>query len=135
MGLKKSQASTEYLILVSFVLILILPFSLFAFNSFRDNRDLMIVRQTEQAANLISGEAENVFYQGPPSMSKVKVYIPNNVFSASVSGYEISFRIKTEDGIDDVVAISGANMTGTIPSTPGYHFVTITTQGDVVVIS
>ena len=64
----------------------------------------------------------------------VAIDIPTNVKESYILDNEIGFRISTSAGITDVYAMSMTNVTGSLPDTPGRHFIVIKHLGDGVVI-
>ena len=132
---KRGQVSLEYLMLVAFVLIILLPAIVLGYDALAKNRDAIAVRQAEQAAASIVQEAEIVYYLGPPSKSTVRVNIPGQVFDAVVHDHEVVYRIRTQNGIDDVAIFSRVNLTGNVPETQGEHLLTVQATGTSVEIS
>jgi uncharacterized protein (UPF0333 family) len=135
MSQKRGQVSLEYVILIAFVFLLIIPASFMAYTSYQENRDIIAIRQAEDAAYAIVSEAESVYYLGPPSMSNIVIYLPPEIVDAQVQGYEVTFRVETASGIDDVTAISNVNMTGDLPTQQGRHTIRIEALGSQVELS
>jgi len=129
---KKSQVSTEYLILVGFLLIILFPAALLAFNLYGESESLIHIRQAQQAVNMIVNEAESIFYQGPPSMIKMNVYFPPNVDSILIHESEIIVSIKRREGIEDIAVPSNVKLSGGILSRQGNQRIKIQTDGSVV---
>ena len=133
--IKKGQVSFEYFIILGIVLIVITPLSLVAYNYFDSYRYQIEVKQADQTAKILVSEAESVFFLGPDSLSTIEIYIPDNVHSIGVEDNFINIRIRTNKGIEDVVAFSNVNLTGSIPITRGSHFIQIFGNEDSVEFS
>jgi ABC-type glycerol-3-phosphate transport system permease component len=132
---KRGQVSLEYLMLIGFVFIALVPAMLLAYNAYKDNQDIIAIRQAKQASEAIIQESEAIYYLGPPSMSTIKVYVPGQIFEVVVDDFELTMRVRTSNGIDDVSTISRVNITGVVPSTQGSHIVTVSATGTQVIIS
>jgi hypothetical protein len=136
MGLqKRGQISLEYLFLIGFVFLLITPAILLGYEAYNDNRDTIAARQAEQAAQHIVSEAESVYYLGPPSSSKIEIFMPANIFSASIDEYAVIIRLRTQGGIDDIVATSQVKLSGTLSSNQGTHQIELEATDEGVSIS
>lgn len=132
---KKGQISTEYIILIAFLLTIIIPLGLYSLQMYQEQKDGLSLKQAERAGFLIINEAESIFYQGPPSMSNLKVYFPPNVFDIQIDGRYMNIRLKTKDGIQDVLIPSKVNVTGSIEEYQGMHYINIKTTGEYVEIT
>ena len=132
---KKSQTSVEYLLVIGFVTILTIPLILI-YHSQIQNTDLQVnSQQILQVARQVSGTAEEVFFLGEPSQTEIKVNIPSNIDSVTISGTDINFKLKTTEGLSDINHISSVNLTGTLPTSPGTYTIKIKAQDDKVSLS
>ncbi|MFW5746269.1 MAG: hypothetical protein ACOCWQ_01825 [Nanoarchaeota archaeon] len=126
---KRGQVSLEYLMIVGFVIAVLIPTSILAYNDFKEKEDIIRVRQAEQAAYAIVKEAESVYYLGPPSISTMEVYLPDQIFDIYVANYDFTIRVHTKHGIEDVSVPSKVNITGMLSETQGVHRVRLSAQG------
>lgn len=131
---KRSQVSMEYVIILSFALIIIIPVTVIAYQVYNDNRDTIIIRQAEQAATNLVREAESIYYLGPPSHSTIEVYIPNGVEQIIADGPEITLRVATNRGIEHVSMPSRVDIQGSLAPTQGMRRFKIEATGTTILI-
>ncbi len=124
--MSKSQVSVEYTIIMGFVAVITVPLIIIYFDYTSISNDEIVSRQLMQVAQKIVDSAESIYYLGEPSQTTVKVHIPDNVYNASIElEREVVFRVKTRNGLSDIIQISNVNITGSLPSTQGIHYITI----------
>ncbi len=121
----KLQIATEYLIIVSFALMVLIPYILYLYslsNQYQEQSSLDIA--SENVRKL--GEAcDWVYLQGEPAKLTLKIIIPKNVDSISFINKTILWKVKTSSGISDVHYVCLANLTGYLPTKEGEYFVSI----------
>lgn len=130
---KRGQVSLEYLMLVAFVLVVLVPLVIYAYDTMEANKDSVHIVQAEQAGNTIVREAEAIYYLGPPSLSRFDVYFPDGLHEVIIASREITFRVHTQYGIDDIVLPSRVNLTGTLTPSIGMHRITVTAGPEVLI--
>ncbi len=121
----KAQISMEYMIIVGFVAVITIPLIVIYYTYSSDTNEQITANQVDQIAKKIVDAAESVYYLGEPSQTTVKVYMPNNVIEAAVANREILFRVKAKSGVSDIEQISSVDMSGTLPTTQGIHFIRV----------
>ena len=128
---KRSQYSTEYLIVVAFSVVIILPVILVLINSYSDMSYTISTHQAYTVTNKIKDAALTVYYLGEGSMTTVLVSVPQKIISSSVGNNEILYQIDAKDGAyTDIYSISLINVTGSLPTTPGTYKITVESRGD-----
>lgn len=131
----KAQSSTEYLIIAGFVAVITVPLIL-VYMAYSDTiNDSIIANQIDKVARKIVDAAESVYYLGEPSQTTIKVYIPERIVDVQVGNREVFYRIRTSKGISDIVQISPVNMTGSLPTSQGVHFIIVKAQQNAVILS
>ena len=135
-GFLKGQISIEYLFMMGFTLLLLIPtIILFASESENIKSDIAAAHAT-QVARKIADKAEEMYYQGAPSKTTIMVSIPEGIENISFENKEIEISYRTSDNaLEDIVQISPINMTGGINCTEGVHNIEIQSEGDYVSIS
>lgn len=123
--MKKSQASSEYLIIVGFVVGITIPLMLVYFTFANDVNDQIVASQLDQIAKSIVDAADTVYFLGEPSQTTMKVYLPANIKEVRIINKVVDYKIKTKAGVSDIAYISSANLTGTLPISSGVHFITV----------
>ncbi len=113
------------MIIVGFVAVLTIPLLLVYYTYATDTSDQIRAEQISHVAKKIADAADSVYYLGEPSQTTIKVYIPSRIAEASVNGREVVFRIKTGTSVSDIVQLSSADMTGTLPASQGLYHIRI----------
>jgi len=137
---KLAQISMEYMMVVAFTLIMVIPMLAIYGMERQGINDSINTKQAENIARKIVDSAETVFFLGKPAKTTLKVYIPNNIDSVEINDYEVVFKVKIVAAsggfiINDIVGSSQVNMTGNITSDPGLHFIEIAADDNVVNIT
>jgi len=122
----KSQAASEFLIIVSVALTILIPLILLVNQSLMGYRDDTKISLAKEAVKKLGQNADWVFSQGPPAKVTIEVYIPDDVASASLNNKMILYKIKTTAGITDIYHYTVSNLMGTLPEKSGYYFVSLT---------
>lgn len=136
---ERGQISSEYLIVVGFVVFLILSVvgvSFFYSNSINDRIKL---NQVENFAVKIIENAESVFYLGEPSQVSISIYLPSGVEDIEIvnegSGSSLVFTVETSSG--DIIRSFESNVIieGDLPATEGVKNIKIAAGDDRVILS
>jgi len=127
----KAQAAVEYLIMVGVILAIAIPIFYY---SLTYSSESVAISKSKEAAEAIASGGDYVYSLGEGTRTTVAIDIPTNVKESYILDNEIGFRISTSAGITDVYAMSMTNVTGSLPDTPGRHFIVIKHLGDGVVI-
>ncbi len=128
----RSQASLEFFIIVSLVLLMLYPLWITLFSSVTGQQEELRVSYARTAVERVRQAADLVYVQGEPAQVSVRVYIPEGVENYTLSGEVIELNVRNRAGITDIVAFSNGNMTGELPTTAGYHTLRIKAVGGLV---
>lgn len=131
----KSQVSVEYMFIMGFAALMTIPLLLIYYTYTSDSSDTVATSQALQIARKIVDSSESVYYLGKPSQTTLKLNFPERIHSTNLSSREVVFKIKTKNGVTDVVEISSVNLTGTLPITQGIHIVTVKAEEGYVQIT
>jgi hypothetical protein len=121
----KAQVAIEYLAIISFALMILIPYTLYLQSVSRnlsEENDLTIASNSVQK---IGQTSDWIYSQGQPAKTTILVQIPKNVEEISFNGKMMNWKIRTSSGTSDIYYISVANLTGSLPKTPGYYNVLI----------
>ena len=121
----KSQISLEYMLIIGFATIMIIPLLVIYYNYSSETSESVTAGQSLQIARKIIDASESVYYLGKPSQTTLKLNFPNNIKLINISNYEVVFKIQTKNGLVEVVQISSVNITGNLPTSQGIHILTI----------
>lgn len=131
----KSQVSVEYLLILGFVTLMVIPLIILYYTYTLNSSDEIATSQIGLIANKIVDAAESVYFLGEPSQTTIKVYMPNKVAGTSLDNKEILFNISTKSGISEIVQISSVNLIGNLPVREGIYFITLNATSTGVIIS
>jgi uncharacterized protein (UPF0333 family) len=116
---RKSQISIEYLSILGFVLVILILIITLSYIYSRQIEDQIIVNQVDKIAKEIIDSAESVYYYGEPTKTTIKAYLPENIEQISITVNDISFVVRTENGLTEISYHSEVNLAGTIPTASG----------------
>jgi len=131
----KSQVSVEYMLVMGFAALMTVPLLLIYYTYSSDSSESVATSQALQIARRIVDASESVYYLGSPSQTTLKLNFPDRISSINLSNKELVFKIKTRNGITDIVQVSAVNMSGSLPTSQGVHIVTVTAQDNNVQIT
>ncbi len=118
MGVRRGQAALEYMMIIGMVLIILTPMIYYAY---QQNETAIRSSQARLAASRIASAADSVYAQGPGARAYLDVLLPSGYSQQSfVSENVVNIRVSTPAGINDVIQIAKANMSGSLPAEPGY---------------
>jgi hypothetical protein len=112
-----------------------IPLLLIYYTYTSDSSDSVATSQALQIARRIVDSAESVYYLGKPSQTTLKLNFPDRIASTNLSNREVVFKIKTKNGITDVVEVSSVNMSGSLPTPQGIHIITVKAEDGYVQIT
>jgi len=133
--LRRGQVSTEYLIVIGFVVFLVLGIIGIAFFYTSTTNDQIKVSQVSNLANKIVSSAESVFYAGEPSKLTLTGYMPIGVNSIQILSGEIVVNMTTSSGITIMSFSSNVPLSGNISSNEGVKRIEVLAQQNEVLIS
>jgi len=122
--------------MMGFSMLMLIPIILlFATESQNIKSDIAASHAT-QVARKIADKAEEMYYQGEPSRTTIRVSIPQGVESIEFQNKEVIINYKTPDNIiQQIIQITPVNITGNISSAKGIHFIEIKSEGEYILVS
>ena len=132
--MKKAQISFEYLMLMSFVAVVILGIMAVAFFYTGTSDDRMRMNQLNRFAEKVISTAEYVFYSGEPSKATIAIYLPEGVNNIQITENMLVVNITTSSGENRIGFPANVNITGTITPTSGIKNLEISAKSDHVEI-
>jgi uncharacterized protein (UPF0333 family) len=111
---KRGQISTEYMIVVGFIVLIVLLTLGAALLYSSQINDRIQEKQIEQFAAKIISSAESVKYAGEPSRSTISAYLPSNVRAVQIIGNEIVIDSMSSTGLNRVSFMSKVALEGEI---------------------
>jgi len=131
----KSQVSVEYLMIIGFTAVILIPLVILYFIYTEDSSEKIISSQMNLLITKIISSAETVNSLGNPSRTTIKATIPNKISGASIANNEINFNISTGNRISSIYRPSSVNIIGDLPSKPGTYEITIKARENDVEVS
>lgn len=133
--MNKGQVATEYVLIIGAMVALLLPLLIISVD-----KSASLTHDVQQEiiftlGNQIVDKAETIYYLGEPSRTQMKIRIPQNVQSINLTNKELVFFISGVQGTTEIVIPSSINLSGSIPTTQGMHFITIENKGTYVSIN
>jgi hypothetical protein len=130
-----AQVSMEYLMVVAFVFMIIMPFMVYFLTESKDTTEEIGSAQLSQIARKIVENSEKVYAFGEPTTLTLQVSMPSGVESASIGGQEISFILVSHGSQSTFVEKFPMNVSGSISTGEGVHKIRLQAVGGAVVIS
>ncbi|MEM5815277.1 MAG: hypothetical protein QXD89_02205 [Candidatus Aenigmatarchaeota archaeon] len=121
----KQQISIEYLIIISFSLMVLTPIILFLYDYSSMQEEEYSLMLASESVKKIGEIVDYVYLQGEPSKITIKVTIPKNLEEIKFLNKTIIFKVKTYSGITDIYYNSISEIFGYIPKEEGEYFLTV----------
>lgn len=131
---RRAQISVEYLIVVSFVTLLVVALLGVALFYSASIGDQIRFSNLNRFAKTVVTNSEEVFYSGEPSRILLRIYLPSGVSSVSVDEDELLFVVATHSGTNTISYSSAVPLQGTLSSSEGVKRIQLIAQDDHVLI-
>jgi len=132
---KKSQASTEYLLVIGFITLAIIVLLGIALSYSGAIRDSIRLHQLKTFSDKVLSTSESVFYAGEPSKATIDVFLPDGVKSIEIMENSLFFTVQTDTGLMKSAFSSKVPIIGSITISQGIKKVQILAQENSVLIS
>ncbi|MFH0798253.1 MAG: hypothetical protein V1906_02465 [Candidatus Woesearchaeota archaeon] len=124
---KRGQVSTEYIMIVGIVLLLLIP--IFYISAEKISNEIKVSQANDAVTSL--ARAVNVVYSlGPGTKRLIEITIPGGVENTEVNGTLIQIRLHVFGGSSDVYAMTITNVSGYVPSQKGTYHIPLEAQED-----
>lgn len=114
----KAQASVEYLFIIAILMLFLVPAAHYSTDKAVTDFSL---DEAQVSLNELARAADMVYAMGPGTKAYAWLTIPNSATSTNVSGKEIVVTTAFGGANSDLFAMTKANLTGSIPGTPGTY--------------
>lgn len=131
----RAQASFEYMAMIGIALAILSGLVTFAYFWTSASREEISISVADNTVYNLIESANLVYAQGYPARTTIVVQIPENTAETRIQGNSVSIRLRVRGGFTDVSANSKSNLTGELPSNPGYYKITVQSFGDYVNVS
>ena len=115
----KLQIATEYLIIVSFSLMVLIPYIIYLYSASQQYQEQASLSIASENVKKIGEACDWVYLQGEPAKLTLKIVIPKNVENIFFLNKTIVWKVRTSAGISDVYYNCLSNVTGNLPVKEG----------------
>ncbi len=122
---RRGQISFEYMSVVGIATLIAISLLGVAHYYSKQTENTINTNQIDRIAKQIIDSAESIYYYGEPSMTTLKVFMPEGVRDVNISNNEISFKVYTQSGEADMFYASKVNILGNIDTKYGLHYIYI----------
>ena len=131
----KLQVAMEYLLIIGLVLTFIAPLWIYVTVMRNEASNQLDLSYAKLAVDKLAEAADFVYSQGSGASVTIKLYIPSGVVGGSVGNNTIRLDVLYKSSINNVIAMTQANVSGTLPSNEGLYEVKVVCNGSYVQIS
>jgi hypothetical protein len=121
----KLQIATEYLIIVSFSLMILIPYILYLYSASQQYQEQTSLTIVSENVKKIGEACDWVYLQGEPAKLTLKIVIPKNVVNISFLNKTIVWKVRKSAGLSDIYYNCLSNVTGNLPVKEGEYFVSV----------
>ena len=133
---KRAQVSMEYLIIIGFVIVMLIPAVYLYIRYSSSSSDVLSSSKASQIANEIVKATNEVYYLGEDNQKNIEVSFPSNIEAIEFANKEIVFRIKDSKGnIQEIVEVASVPLSGILPNVQGKKLITVRSLGDRVSVN
>ena len=133
--MRKGQVSIEYMIIVGFMFLLLVPLIYLYATTQKDSQDQLTEAQVLRVGNIIRDASERVYFAGEPAQETLQLYFPDNVKNLVFQNTSIIFTVAGGANQYELAVYGVAPMNGSVLFNKGVHIVTVRTQAGVVQVS
>lgn len=131
----KAQSASEFMIIISATLVLLLPLIFFLNESLMGFRDDTKITLTENVVNKLGESIDWVYSQGTPARLTLEVYVPDGIVNVSMKNRSIFYEVDTSSGVNTIYYDTIPPINGTLPVERGYYKISLIAFDDYVNIS
>lgn len=125
MSSEKAQAALEYLLIMGIAMLILVPlFSIVSSYTYQSKVRMRINALRDSLQNLAES-SDMVYSQGYPAKITTRFYVPEGIVFTNVTQHYFHARLQTAAGLTDLTSRTNANLTGSLPSSPGSYQVQI----------
>lgn len=134
----KAQSSMEYMVIVGFAFLLVIPIVVLFYSNLHDMQDDVYRVHFDSLAQKIVKTADKVFYIGEPAVETIKVEFPIEVETMEILADNSTLRIQYRNADEVLVPVywqSVAPLQGTFQLYDGIHYIRIEARSTHVLIT
>lgn len=120
--LMKAQVATEYVLIIGVLLFITIPIFYYALS---ESKESTRVNQAYDSVNMVAKTADSVYALGAGNKRYVWVNVPEGVVSTYLQDHTIAITLSAFGSNSDFVALTSANVTGTLPTGQGRYRISV----------
>ena len=140
--MKRGQVSVEFITIFGFVFLMTIPLLIVFFDTSNSVQDNLAQNHINNFGIKIVDKAEAVYYLGSPSQATIQVYFPEHIEyvrfipadGTSLSAMEVGY-LDQNNNVQNLQWPSYVNLTGSVSTAKGPHFIKIIALGDKVLVT
>ncbi len=133
---KRGQVSVEFITIFGFIFLMTIPLIVIFFDQVGSVQDAISSNHLRNIAIKITDKAETIYYLGENSKTTLKAYFPDKVEYVNFTNREVIFGYRTTtNNIQQIISISQVNISGSLSTEPGTHYIIIESSGDEISIT
>ncbi len=117
--MRKAQFAMEYLLVVGFSLMLIVPISVMLYGEYQDRKIEMYQEHLQELTRELVFQAQTLHYQGAPARVTVEAFFPPTLVTASINEHYIEFGVEGSPNL--IYTESSVRLAGTLNRGAGTH--------------
>ena len=131
---KRCQASLEYLTIIGFSVLLVIPLVIMYANEKSDLDMQVNTNQAQIIERKICDAAESVYYMGEPSKTRLKVYMPKHIQDISFANQTFIFSMRAGDSVVEIPRVCPVNLTENLSVNAGFQFIYVEAAENTVLV-
>src|SRR3989344_5132100 len=134
--MRKCQVATEYIIIVGFVIVVLVPITILYIRYSSESSDSVTASKIEHITNEIATAADSVYAYGEGSQLKIEVDFPSNIKEIEFNGKEVVFTvINSKNQEVEIVQVADIELEGNITVMPGKKEIIVKSLGNSVSVT
>lgn len=118
---RKAQAAMEYMMIMAISMLILVPLFAVVSSYTSNSKTELRISALEDSVENLADTAEMVYSQGHPAKMTTDFYVPEGIVYTDLAEHRISARAQTTAGPTDLSASTTANLTGSLPQSPGNY--------------
>lgn len=135
--MKRGQVSIEFISVFGFVFLMMIPLIVIFYDQSGAVQDAVASNHLRNVGIKIVDKAETVYYLGQPSKTTLKVQFPTNIESFNITEHGVVIGYNNAESDLQILPLihSNVNLTGSVSTDPGIHYIVIESLGDKVSVT
>lgn len=133
---KRGQYATEYLIVIGFSILLLVPLLSFIVGHYSDITYTFNSYQAYSVVGSIRDSALKVYHLGEGSVTTLSISVPGGIINSSLKNGEVKYTLNPKLNLStEIYVLTPINISGYLPEKQGKYHLRIESRGDHVWVS